>query len=75
MGPNEKKLVIRRMAVLMIPDDGDVLDGFNSLAGDITKVAKVATEWVRYAITVVSEAPDCKWKTDEDIAGAILKKM
>ena len=75
MGPNEKKMVIRRMAQIMIPPDGGFADGIKALQGDIVGVSRGASAWVKEVIQVVRSAPDCPWKTDEEIAGAILERI
>lgn len=75
MGPNEKKLISRRMALIMIPSNGGLSDGLKALQGDLPAIAREATAWVKQAIEVVKMAPDNPWKTDEEIAGAILEKM
>lgn len=76
MGPNEKKLITKRMAIAMIPEDGNALDGFKALIGpDLGKIAKEATEWVKSAIAVVKTAPDNPYDTNEEIAGAILEQL
>ncbi len=75
MGPNVKKLVARRMAMLAIPPGGGFGDGV-ALLCDPKKLAatgKDATAWVHEAIAAVRAAPDCKWTTDEEIAGELLR--
>ena len=75
MGPNEKKLITRKMALIMIPPGGCPLDGFNALTGNLSEIAKEAMEWVKSAIAVVKTAPDNPYATNEEIAGAILEKL
>jgi len=76
MGPNEKKLITRRMAQIMIPPNGDALDGFNALVhGNLPDIAREAIAWVRDAIETVKTAPDNPYQTDEEIAGAILERI
>ena len=76
MGPNEKKLITRRMTMVMIPIGGNALDGFNALTGpNLGKIAKEACEWVTVALDAVKAAPDNPYTTNEKIAGAILKEM
>lgn len=75
MGPNEKKLIAKRAAKIMIPDGGDVLDGFDALTGgDLARITKEACEWVSEAIEAVKAAPDNPYGDDnEAIAEAVLE--
>ena len=77
MGPNVKKLIVRRMSSQMIPRGGDVLDGFNALmSGDLPALARKAATWVEEAIAVVKTAPDNPYGDDDEaIALAILEKL
>ena len=75
MGPNEKRMVTCRMAQIMIPPDGSPADGIKALQGDLVTVGRLASAWVKEAINVVRVSPDCPWKTDEEIAGAILERI
>ena len=75
MGPNEKRMVTCRMAQIMIPPSDGLMDGMKALQSDIVGVSREASAWVKEAIKVVRSAPDCPWKTDEEIAGEILKRM
>ena len=73
MGPNEKKLITRKMTLIMVPPGGDVLDGFNALTSNLNEIAKEAMEWVEKAIAVVKT--NNPHATDEEITGAILEKI
>jgi len=75
MGPNVKKLIIRRMTVLMIPDGGGFSDGLRALCNNPSQYVKPATEWVEAAIKAVREAPGEPSGDDEEIAGKILEAM
>ena len=77
MGPNEKRLVTKRMATIMIPPGAGPLEGFNALTGpNLGKIAKEAMVWVRDAIEVVKLAPDNPFGNDDEvITEAILKEI
>ena len=76
MGPNEKKLVTKRMVMIMIPDGGSALDGFNALTGpNLGDIVRESAAWVSNALEVVKMAPDNPYTTNEEIAAAILEKM
>jgi hypothetical protein len=75
MGPNVKKLVIRKMAMLMIPDGGGFSDGLRALCDNPSQYVKPATKWVEDAITAVRESPGEPSGSDEEIAGLILREM
>jgi hypothetical protein len=76
MGPNEKKLVIRRISMLMIQDGGDFSDGLRALCDNPSQYVKPATEWVSEALEAVKAAPDNPYGDDNEvIAAAILEKM
>jgi len=61
------------MSINLIPDGGNFADGIAAiLGGGITDAVREAIEWVQAAIAVVKTAPDNPYKTDEEIAGAIL---
>lgn len=34
-----------------------------------------AFEWTKAAIVAVRSSPDCKWTTDEEIAGEIMRRV
>ncbi len=75
IGPNTKRLITRKMALIAIPV-GSGKDAFgiglNALMSP-TSIAKQAADWVQAAIAVMKTAPDNPYKTDEEIAAAILK--
>ena len=75
-GPNVKKLIVRRMTVLAIPNDGNFEDGLAFLMDPdrMAKVAKEATDWVFKMLDYVKKAPDYDGETDEEIAAAVLEK-
>lgn len=78
MGPNEKRLVTKRMAAIMIPPGAGPLEGFNALSNPIRlgEIAKEATEWVSAALWAVKLAPNNPYGNDNEvIAAAILEKM
>lgn len=79
IGPNVKRLIIRKMSLLAIPigsgDDGFSL-GLEALTnrGKFTSIAAEASDWVRKAVAVMKTAPDNPYGDDDEaIAGAILK--
>ena len=76
-GPNVKKLIVRRMTVLAIPEGGGLEDGLAFLmdTNRMVKVAKEATNWVFMMIDYVKKAPDYDGETDEEIAAAVLAKV
>ena len=77
-GPNVKKLICHKMALLMVPNGAGCADGLRELAapGNIGKRAHEATEWVEQAIAVVKTAPDNPYRdADEAIAGEILRQI
>ena len=76
-GTNVKKLIIRRMAHLAIPDGSGFADGIQFLQSPsrIASTAREATKWVFDAIDAVKSAPNCEWTTDEEIAGEILRQI
>ena len=73
-GPNVRKLIVRKMTMLMVPDGsgiGDVVQKFN----DIGRYAREATEWVEAAISAVKAAPGNRHGDDDEaIAGEILRR-
>lgn len=76
-GPNVKKLIIWKVSYDAIPNGQGLAAamGFLSSAQSIASGIRKATEWVEAVITVVRSAPDNPYKSDEEIAGAILKKI
>ena len=77
IGSNIRKLVCERMSQLMIPKGGGILDALNVLSNkdQLSAIAKEAAVWVDEVIALVKTAPDNPYKTDEEIAGAILEKF
>lgn len=79
IGPNVKRLIIRKMSLLAIPPGS----GKDSLSlgvemftsrGKFASIAAEASDWVRQAIAVMKTAPDNPYGDDnEAIAGALLK--
>ena len=76
-GPNVRKLICHKMALIMIPPgtkDG-LATGIKALssAKGLGDAAREATAWVFEAIDVVKTAPDNPFADDEAIAGEILR--
>ncbi len=76
-GPYVKKLIVRRMAQLMVPDSGGFADAMHELAapGNIGKRNREATAWVEVALEAVRTAPDNPYEDDEAIAKAVLEAI
>lgn len=76
-GPNVKKLIAHKMSILAIPPGGGLADGVEFLMSKerVIQAAKEATAWVEDAIAVVKSAPDNPFKTDEEIADEILRRI
>jgi hypothetical protein len=77
-GPNVKKLIIRRMSMLMVPDGGGLADALKSLssAENIGGIAREATDWVMAALAAVKMSPgNVHDDDDEAIAGEILRQI
>lgn len=80
MGPNVKKLIAARMALILIPNGSaePFLVGVRALQ-DRDKIAaawKEAAQWVEDAIAVVKTAPDNPYGDDsEEIAGVLVQKI
>lgn len=77
-GPNVKKLICHKMALLMVPSGAGFADGLRELTtpGNIGKRAREATEWVEQATVVVKTAPDNPYGDDDEaIAGEILRQI
>lgn len=74
IGPNVKRLIIRKMSVDAIPKGGGFGDGIDFLmSGKIGESAKAATAWVKEALRVFKTAPDNPFGDDDEaIAGHIL---
>ena len=78
MGPNERKLVTKRMMsrISLTGRKGkDFVHRLETLTDPQGENAKEAMEWVSVAMEAIKAAPDNPYETDEEIAGAILKKM
>lgn len=78
MGPNVKKLIIRKMSVDAIPSNGGLADGlkFLSSAESIRNGCRDATQWVADAIAAVKAAPNNHFGDDDEaIAGEILRQI
>lgn len=77
MGPNVKKLIVRKMAHDAIPSGGGLAAGvkFLSTKEAVMNGFRVAAKWVEEAIAVVKTAPDNPYQSDEEIAAAILLKL
>lgn len=77
IGPNVRKLIAHKMSVDAIPPGGGLMTGVEFLLDKnrVVNSAKVATKWVEDAIALVRTSPDNPYKTDEEIAGAILDKL
>jgi hypothetical protein len=78
IGPNEKKLITKRIAAVMIPEGGSVLDGFNALTNParMGQIAKESTKWISVMLEAIKSAPDNPHGNDNEvIAASILKQM
>lgn len=80
MGPNVKKLLIRRMTVILVPPGGVITPLHAALVAltdpdKMESAAKVAYEWVQAALAAVKAAPDNPYEDDEAIAAAVLTKL
>jgi hypothetical protein len=79
IGPNVRRLIVRKMALLAIPV-GSGKESF-SLGLDVitnrekfSSIAAQASDWVRRAIKTMKTAPDNPYGDDDEaIAGAILE--
>jgi hypothetical protein len=80
-GPNVRKLIVHKMSFLLVPPlRGD--DEGRAIAvavaglfrpGNLMRVCREATAWVRAALTAVKAAPDNPYGDDDElIAGVIL---
>lgn len=78
-GPNVRKLIVHKMALLMIPPGtpNAFQAGITALStpGSIAAKAKEAAAWVEQAIAVVKTAPDNPYHDDEAIAAEILQRV
>lgn len=77
-GPNVKKLIASRMAVIAIPRNGGFQDGIAFLTNPaaITQAARDATEWVNDAVSAVKQSPNNPFGDDDEaIAGEVLRQI
>jgi hypothetical protein len=78
IGPNQKKLIMKRIAAVMIPEGGGVMDGILALTNPdkLSRITKESTEWISQMLEAVKAAPDNPYGNDNEvIAAAILKQM
>lgn len=79
-GPNVKRLIVHKMSVDAVPNNGGPADAIRFLTtpGAVTQSAKAASAWVEEAIRVVRLAAEPNpWKQadDEAIAGELLRQI
>lgn len=75
-GPNVKRLIAHKMALLLVPKGGGLTGAIQELVtpGNIGKRAQEATAWVTEAIAAVKDAPNNPYGDDDEaIAGEILR--
>jgi hypothetical protein len=79
IGPNVRRLIACKMAILAIPAGSGKdsfrlgLDAFTN-RGKFSSMAAEASAWVQAAIAVMKTAPDNPYGNDDEaIAGAILE--
>ena len=77
MGLNVNKLVIRKFTLLVVPNGGGLQSALEALIDSEKRIRlmREAKTWVDEAIRLVRIAPGCKWTTDEEIAGEILRQI
>lgn len=80
LGPNLKKLIIRKMSKDAIPDGGGFAEGvkFLTTKGAISAGWAGAKEWADTAICLVRNAAEPNpWKdsTEEEIAGELVRQI
>jgi hypothetical protein len=80
LGPNVKKLIIRKMSVDAIPSGGGLADGIKFLTtkGAVSSGWAKASEWCSLAIRAVREAAEPNpWKEsdDETIAAELVRQI
>ncbi len=76
LGPNVKKLIIRKMSHDMVPDGGGFVDGLQALQGDLAERGRKASAWVEQAIDAVKLATDNPYGDDDErIAEKILREI
>lgn len=76
-GPNVNRLIIHKASMNAVPAGGGIHAALSFLLNGEKRKAGFASaeKWVMEAIAVVKTAPDNPYKTDEEIAGAILAKI
>jgi hypothetical protein len=75
-GPNVKRLIIRKMAIDMVPPGGGINDALATMIrpGGIEEHARSATAWVEAALAAVKAAPGNPFGGDDEaIAAEILR--
>lgn len=77
IGPNVKKLIIRKMSLDAIPPGGGFQDGIEFLASNrLAESGRNAAEWVQQALAVFKTAPDNPYGDDDEaIAGELLRRI
>lgn len=80
LGPNMKRLIAARMAVLAVPANGGILDAVRFLndRDALGRAAREAQAFASDAIAAMRAAADPNpWRdaTDEEIAGGILQAV
>ena len=78
LGPNMKKMVVRKAVIDIQLMDGSLAAGIAALKGILeSSVAfETALLWVDAAITAVKSAPDNHYGDDEEaIAGSLLERL
>ncbi len=86
LGPNVKALLTERWAQLMTDRAGHAGGEFGKVSAIAARIAegqgqnlksdmREAFEWVKQVMTMVRSAPDNPWKTDEEIAGEIMRRI
>jgi len=81
IGPNVRRLIARKMALLAIPA-GSGKDSFTkgldviTNRGKFSSIASEASAWVQAVIATMKTAPDNPYGDDDEaIAGEILKEI
>lgn len=80
MGPNVKRLIIKRMCLNAVPQGGGLADAISFLTQpeNMIQSSREAARWVEAAIQAVRLAAEPNpWKnaSDEEIAGEILLRI
>ena len=75
--PNVKLLMLRKLSFIAVPRGGGFEAGLAFLQSKerIAAGFAEAKAWTEQAIALVRTRPDNPYRTDEEIAGAILKKL